>query len=268
MKAYDFVFETPGGYSFSPQAQSFQLTVPPGAASGWIGSAGPAIAPATWPRGTRTGLPMFHAVTLRLPVEYQRNGPGLPGIAFFQGEGQFAEESSPDPSDPFVLDVAAASPHPQLNRRTDIIGGQFALIWLTEAELAGGPTRPPADSRRPGEHLADDEGPNAWDTQQPTAAVWLTARTDPNAGIAPVELPDPDADTDYEGLFTADWQFKPWAAPLAGRCHLGGTTFPVQGLPEDLTPYYLELEELPGLNFGGGNAQLDLESETFDWACD
>ncbi len=27
------------------------------------------------------------------------------------------------------------------------------------------------------------------------------------------------------------------------------------------------LEELPGLNFGSGSAQIDLESESFDWAC-
>ena len=43
--------------------------------------------------------------------------------------------------------------------------------------------------------------------------------------------------------------------------------FPLQALPEGLTPYYLEIEEISGMNFGGGNAQLDLESGVFDWAC-
>lgn len=61
---------------------------------------------------------------------------------------------------------------------------------------------------------------------------------------------------------------KPWALALEGRDgHLGGTAFPYQALPEGLTPYYLEFWEFGGLNFGGGSAQLDLESEVFDWAC-
>lgn len=38
-------------------------------------------------------------------------------------------------------------------------------------------------------------------------------------------------------------------------------------MPDCLTPYYLELEDFAGLNFGTGAAQLDLESDTFDWAC-
>ncbi|WP_067562185.1 hypothetical protein [Nocardia acidivorans] len=52
------------------------------------------------------------------------------------------------------------------------------------------------------------------------------------------------------------------AAQLEGRSHLGGTTFCVQNTPEDLTPCYLETEE-----FGGGDVQLDLISDTVDWAC-
>lgn len=62
--------------------------------------------------------------------------------------------------------------------------------------------------------------------------------------------------------------YKPWALALEGRDgHLGGTAFPYHALPEGLTPYYLEFWEFGGLNFGGGSAQLDLESEVFDWAC-
>jgi hypothetical protein len=74
----------------------------------------------------------------------------------------------------------------------------------------------------------------------------------------------------YRDPFGSDTgDVEPWASALAGRCHLGGTAFPVQELPEGLTPWYLELTELPGLNFGGGGtAQIDLESDTFDWACD
>jgi hypothetical protein len=50
------------------------------------------------------------------------------------------------------------------------------------------------------------------------------------------------------------------------RCHLGGTAFPEQGMPV-LSPYYLEIGELAGLNFGTGSARIDLELDTMDWAC-
>ncbi len=56
-----------------------------------------------------------------------------------------------------------------------------------------------------------------------------------------------------------------WAGTLFAKSHLGGTAFPVQGIPDGLTPWYRELKEIAGLKFGGGgNAQIVLESETFD----
>jgi len=63
------------------------------------------------------------------------------------------------------------------------------------------------------------------------------------------------------------FELLPWARDLAMRSHLGGTSFPVQTLQPGFTPWYLELEELPGMNLGSGSAQIDLESESFDWAC-
>lgn len=248
MKAYNLLFEEPTDSAARPV--------------GWTGTAGPAI---PWPRGPLTGLPMFHALTLRLPAEYQRRGPQFPGIAFFQGEGQFAEEiDRTDPTDPFLVQWAEHTPHPQQTLLTDIIDGRFALVWLTEAELAAGPTAPPPDVRRAGEH-PDDEGPNAWDMQQPTGGVWLAERNDPNAVIAPAH----NGDGGYQDPFdSAGGEWHPWAEPLTADDHLGGTGSCAQALPEGLTPFYLELSELPGLNLGGdGNAQIDLESSVFDWAC-
>lgn len=237
---------------------------------GWTGDRGPAIDPASWPRGPLTGLPMFHAITLRLPEEYQRRGPEFPAIAFFQGEGQFAEEldREADPDDPFLRDLATSVSHPRQTVYEDIIGGRFALLWLTEQEFAGGPTAPPADPRRDGEHGDDDEGPNAWDEfGHPTSPVFLVERDDPNAGKAPVEYGD---DSDYTAPYDpSTHDYHPWVEPLELFVnHLGGTAFPVQGVPDGLTPYYLELVELPGMNLGGdGNCQIDLESGVFDWAC-
>ena len=269
MESYDLYFEVDGGVTTKTFRRDAEWPLPSVPWRGWIGSAGPAIDPSTWPRGPQTGLPMFHALTLRLPEPYQRRGPRFPGIAFFQGEGQFARpRQTGDPSDPSEQQLARARPHPQLQSRQDVIDGQFALLWLTEAELAGGPTTPPPDVRRAGEHGPDDEGPNAWDTREPARRVWIATRADPNTGISPTEATGPEARGYQQPLDPQARGWLPWAEPLVQRSHLGGTSFPVQGLPLGLTPYFLELEELPGLNFGGGNAQLDLESDVFDWACD
>ncbi|MFE3546984.1 hypothetical protein ACFXK0_28815 [Nocardia sp. NPDC059177] len=269
MKAYDLGFgdsadklaEVPGGEP---------LTLDAPVRSGWIGSEGPGIDAASWPRGPVTGLPMMHAFTLRLPADYQRRGPGFPAIAFFQGEGQFADAEDPvvpdaSADDPLARELVGTRLHPQLRILHDEIGGAFALIWLTEAEFAAGPVAPPADIRPPGSPVASDEGCNAWDDVHPTVGIWLAERTgDPNIGVPPVEY---ETDTRYQDPLTEDSGWNPWAEPLFGRCHLGGTAFPVQALPEGLTAYYLEIEEIAGMNFGGGNAQLDLESGIFDWAC-
>lgn len=156
-----------------------------------------------------------------------------------------------------------------MHRRRDLIDGEFALLWLTAEELAAGPTGPHADLRAAGSWIDESEGCNAWDERDPRSDVWLVPRTDPNAGIIPQEFFDSEpATAGYTNPFDAQSEIQPWAESLVGLSHLGGTTFHVQGLPEGLTPWYLELEEIVGLNFGGdGNAQIDLESDTFDWAC-
>lgn len=96
--------------------------------------------------------------------------------------------------------------------------------------------------------------------------VWLLDRLDPNAGRAPVDPLDAAETRGYVSPIGEDFARVLWAQELAPS-HLGGTSLPVQALEEGFTPYYLELEELPGMNFGEGNAQIDLESEAFDWAC-
>ncbi|MFC9877954.1 hypothetical protein [Nocardia salmonicida] len=268
MKAYDLGFgDSADKLAETPDGDPLALDAP--VRSGWIGSEGPAIDPATWPRGPVTGLPMMHALTLRLPTDFLRRGPGFPAIALFQGEGQFAGtdavEADAASDDPLARDLVATRPHPKSQIMHDEIGGAFALIWLTEKEFAGGPVAPPADVRLPGSPSASDEGCNAWDDVHPTVGVWLAERTaDPNIGIPPVEY---EPNTKYQDPLTEDSGWTAWAEPLFGRSHLGGTAFPVQALPEGLTPYYLEIEEISGMNLGGGNAQLDLESGVFDWSC-
>jgi hypothetical protein len=217
---------------------------------------------------------MMHVITLWLPGDFQRRGSQFPGIAIFAGEGQFAvEDESPVPNaestDPFLRDLAAAEDHPGLLRRRDLIDGEFAILWLTHDELAAGPTAPRPDLRVMGMHVDESQGTNAWDKVEPTTEVWLIPRVDPNAGKTPVELRRDEVGGDgYVHPSTAGGRLVDWAEPLFAMSHLGGTAFPIQAMPEGLTPWYLELEEISGLNFGGGgNAQFDLESDTFDWAC-
>jgi hypothetical protein len=213
---------------------------------------------------------MMHALTLRLPVEYQVRGPGLPGVAFFAGDGQFAvaRDLTQAPA-AFRADVEASASNPDEQLFTDVIGANWALVWLSEEQLASGPAFRPADPRAPGEWPAQDEDRNAWDFHAPTVPIWLAERADPNTGVTPTDYATSEAGSPYEqALGYDDGSTKPWAEPLLGLSHLGGTTFHVQALPEGLTPFYLELEQFDDLDFGGdGNCQIDLVSGVFDWAC-
>ncbi|HHU68422.1 hypothetical protein, partial [Corynebacterium sp.] len=62
-------------------------------------------------------------------------------------------------------------------------------------------------------------------------------------------------------------EWSHWCDAHEARFHFGGTAFPIQAVPEGLGPRYLEIEEFGPLNFGRGNAQIDLENDVFDWAC-
>jgi hypothetical protein len=273
--AWDLWFGVDGGIAATPDgaAERPAPDLPP---SGWAGRAGPGVDWTHWPRSSTTGLPMMHALTLRLPEEYRRQGERYPGMSFFAGEGQFAfgEEAVAGDSaadDVFLRDLAAAVDSPGLRRFRDIIDGEFALLWLTADELDAGPTEPRADLRTSGSFADESEGHNAWDSAVPLTNIWLLERDDPNAGVAPREEFGPEMVADNGYRFPYDSQargFHEWAERLGARSHLGGTAFPVQALPAGLSPWYLELEEFGDLNFGGGgSAQLDLETGVFDWAC-
>lgn len=275
MKAYDLLFGTDAEHLAESPGRPGTLSVPDAVPAGWTGARAPGIRTDQWPLSPTTGLPMMHAITLWLPPEYRRRGPDLVGISFWAGEGQFAANWTWEPLYPTI------NPHPQLQIMTDIIDGKFALLWHTEAELTGPPADPPPDIRSADQREVDDEGSNAWSNPAPGGAdpapvavhkVWSTPRDwDVNAGIAPVEWysdASKSPDNHYQDWYHGPEEFTRVAREFATRTHLGGTCFPVQSLPEGLTPYYLELQEISGLNFGGGGvAQIDLESGVFDWAC-
>ena len=260
MRAYNLVFVTSA--DAVPAAPLPLREGEPSRPWGWWGELGPGIRPSMWPLSSLTGLPMRHLFTLRLPQEYQRRGPGFPGIAFFRGHGQFAQPYEPvGEDDPFDAYVRAAVPHPQLALLEDLLDQQFGLIWLTEEELTGARLAPPADTRRPGEHVADDEGHNAWDGPGyaadwavAPADIYLTVRDDPNTGLTP----------EGEG-YRDPFDLPVWDRLAEHGDHLGGSLVVGDGIPEPMTPWFLQVQRVAEYaDYGNGEATvIDLESHVF-----
>lgn len=178
----------------------------------------------------------------------------------------------------------------------DVLYCAYAVILLTADELFGPPCPVPAIVNNPkltaprpgwlnmGSAAFMVFGPDPRDNDETLGAQYLARSVgglpekrvdyevptllrprlgDPNAGKAPVEH---HVKSDYESRFDDGFRLKPWAKSL-GPCHLGGTACPSQAMPQ-IGPHYIEFEEyFGGYNFGSGNAQLDLKSFKFDWAC-
>ncbi|BFP54644.1 hypothetical protein ACWGBY_01325 [Streptomyces griseus] len=280
MKAYDLGFgESADALSVRPGG-GVEIGLPGARVAGWCGGRAPGIGTAAWPRSPVTGLPMIHVITLELPEDYRRKGADLVAVSLFQADDHVADDiegvdellagAEPTPeqgADPFLAEViaAAAARHPLQQELEDLIGGAYALVRLTAEEFAAPRIDPPADIRPDGLGDRYSRGQNAWDDSAPESTVWIGERTgDPNTGIAPAE----DGEGGYvEAWSSDDEELEAFWSSVEGVSHLGGTVMPCQGLPEGLTPYVFELEDgVGGVNFGGGNAQLDLESGVFDWA--
>lgn len=265
--SYNILFESafhPDQGTRYPNSDRKDMPQPKRDPDGWIGYKGPNILWENWPRDPESKLPMFHFITVRVPEEYRTNGPEYVGLSFFQGYTEDVNYTTEAPS-AFTEDWAKYVEHPQFMELTDIIDKKFGYIWLTEEELT--PKAPAPDLRNDQEKADTPYGPHAWQDYSPYEPIqtcqwlWLVERNDPNTGLTPNEKGE-------EG-YVNQWQLpKELWDELAGYSHFGGTTFCVQGMPEGLTPFYLEVEEVPGANFGdSGNAQLDLKSGVFDWAC-
>ena len=112
----------------------------------------------------------------------------------------------------------------------------YAVLFLTEAELTGPRTvRPPlAAEPFPGEKYADRIEPYA-----KLGTVWLVARDDPNAGLAPTAWGYQEAPGRYDRF---------------AQEHLGGTLMsPNDAGAGRLSAYYLELSALGGFDFAAND---------------
>lgn len=209
-----------------------------------------------------------------------------------------ADASEPSDSDLYPFWMSERLSHPRLYRIADFLGRSHAVILLTEAEFNAPFCQPPRlrpnkyrDRIRRPEWLArgaaavylDDQTENygllqmLGDTDNAdlfyNRALDVTPRAeDPNAGIAPRDE-WAAAETGYQAFYywegdeveEENYREHAWAADHLPD-HIGGSMRPAQNIP-DISPYYIEFEEyLGGFNFGGGNAWLDLQTMSFDWA--
>ncbi|KQQ82500.1 hypothetical protein ASF73_19615 [Xanthomonas sp. Leaf131] len=273
---------------------------------GWCFGLPPGIAPAQWPLDPWSGYPMLHGFTLRLPNDYRVHGPDVVALSFFATAPDHNDGGPVDGPDgmPAVIQTPAPTPpddaalrpfwerarlaHPRLTRMQDILDCAYAVVLLSQDAFDGALCPPPSlvDSA-----LLRQVAPPRWllvgaaidcatslGKQAPTLQVAnahalhrpfrLVARAnDPNAGKFPRETWDGSVpEGGYQSPFREDFSDHSWTAGHAPN-HLGGTMRPVQAMPE-FSPYYIEFEEhFGGYNFGSGNAQLDIKTLQFDWAC-
>jgi uncharacterized protein (TIGR02996 family) len=230
----------------------------PGAHDGWLGGGAPGVSADEWPRGN-DGRPMRHILSLRVPEAYRpKRKKQHAAIAFFQEQ----------PSE------RAAPPTPKKRRRTrwehfeDCTARGYALLWLTEDEWARSPCEPPVAGR--------DAEP-----------IWLVPVRDPNAHRAPIAAAELGTSLDELGVHVANGGYVPreLLEDLArlpqgtkaamrefprwdGEPHVGGTSYAYQHVPRWLSARYIELDHGDGgIELGGGNGQLDLETSRFDFTC-
>lgn len=274
---------------------------------GWIFGLPPGITPEQWPLDPNTGYPLMHGFTLKLPEDY-RIHDGIVGISFFAvaaehnnggpecvdglEEAILAEQSPEDPLFKPFWELAQRV-HQSCEYVTDILGCYYATLLLTEEAFYGDFCHPPKVLSR---NFDNDVSYPDWLREGGASCFWKSIYSsslnlppekygiyrylggippeaidfnraivlnanpnDPNAGKMPT-----DDCADYVHPFenNLDW------VETIGPNHLGGTAFPYQGIPDFLTPYYIEFDEMfGGYNFGSGNAQLDIKTRDFDWSC-
>ncbi|WP_058833598.1 DUF7256 domain-containing protein [Luteimonas abyssi] len=262
---------------------------------GWTYGRPPAIAPEHWPLSDHHAWPLRHAFTLHVPAQYRTQGADRVAIALFVDE-QFREDLRPpsqwaalradpdadvglDDDDPLRRHLRAR--HPHRHDMTDALGSHYVLLWLSAGEFEGALASPPDLAGHP--WLRDTPQPD-WlagtasirETRDAVAshrdglarplAIHLR-EDDPNVGRPAREWDHQNVDSGYVPMFSRDPQAAALERFLDAPHHIGGTMAPIQGYPPFSARYVEFGEDFAGFNFGGGNAQLDLEQMRIDWAC-
>lgn len=148
---------------------------------GWCFGLPPGIAASQWPRDPHNGFPLQHGFTLLLPPDYRCHGPEIVALSFFgtafdHNDGgptvnrPLAEmlRAEAPPEDPALaaLHAAMRAVHPRCHRMRDILGCDYAVVLLTQAEFDGPFCPPPQDPAPP---ATPKVKPPAW---LATGAAW------------------------------------------------------------------------------------------------
>ncbi|MCS6989587.1 MAG: hypothetical protein NZM06_08735 [Chloroherpetonaceae bacterium] len=260
---------------------------------GWCGGMPPGIKPAQWCRSRKSGLPMKHLFTVRVPEEYRARGKTFVAISVFQDltdkriEG--VEESfrrkqvnAKRLKIPFWKNLSdyLAERHAQEVFAKHNHDDGWAWIWLTEKEFAALMCEPPPLDALDA-HLGI-ETRNDLFFEPRTQKLKLSLRKgDINAGKALNGFPKWERaintlnEAEIEKIIATE--YIPMFSELGRRmklerfwsyAHFGGTASPATVEPP-FSPAYLEFDEsLGNPNLGGdGACQIDLLNEKLAWAC-
>jgi len=250
---------------------------------GWAFGRPVGITTDQWPRSRINGLPMAHLWTILVPEAYRVKGKDLVAISLFQADDHVEDrvdgvedmianltEVNHTDAENFWASLSryANHRHPQEIYLEDIIGGGWALIWLTKEEFKGEATTLPNKENG----IYPDYEIEAWSStcfakDEPAQFIKHVVRIDdPNVGKMLDEWADEDDVNAYIPIFSEKGEMLKLDR-FHAKSHFGGTANPIQAIPE-FSPFYIEFEETLGdANMGGGNGQIDLLNNEFDWAC-
>ncbi len=210
----------------------------------------PGVTEVTWPRHRRNGMPLVHGFTVRVPAAYRARGADNVALSYFHpgdsesfypkpalrtriealSDGAPLEGDERDSAFFRAIAEHAKAAQPNTQRFTDLLGHTHAIVWHTEATLAG-PRCP-----RPSEELPQGIVGKAMFLDEPVrdASPLSFATTEP-------ERP-----------------YIQFGTPLHW----------VQAEVDGFGEMVLEIEDgVGGANYGSGNCQIDLENGLLDWAC-
>lgn len=220
-----------------------------GEALGWEYGTPPGLTAAEWPRHEKTGLPLAHGFTVRVPPAYRVKGQEFVALSFFHP----ADTESYYGDNARVEAVMAGAP-----LEDDELEHPFFLALVRHREARESPA-------------ADRIIVTFEDMLEHThALVW---HTEASAAAPHCERPgeQPPDGVDLEAFAEADEPASPLFATTGRRSvQFGRPLHPMQshGALNEMGLFVLELSTgAGGVNFGDGTGQIDLESGVLDWAC-
>jgi hypothetical protein len=220
---------------------------------GWEWGIPPGLAPAEWPRHAKSGMPLAHGFTIRLPESYRARGPEYVALSFFHPADS---DSCPNENEEVEARVEAVLGGDPLGE--DEEANPYFCALVAHLAAAKAPSR-----ERLVQTFADSEG-------HTHALVW---HTEASLSAPRCERPseEPPEGFNPEAFIEANERAIPlFVTTGSRRIQLGRPLHPMQEHGE-VNGMGLQVLEISsgggGVNFGDGTGQIDLETGTLDWAC-